>query len=153
MEIKRILKYTSEHYTLLLSADPQISMVETYLQKSRGFQMTDGESLVGVVVLTPINSKRIELKNIAINSKYQHRGLAQTLIKYVLHFARQSGFTEMVVGTGSTSFEQLYLYQKMGFRCFEIRTNFFSDNYAKPIIENGLRLRDMILLRRVIDND
>lgn len=153
MEIKRITKYSAEHYNLLLTADPDLQTVEGYLPKSIGFQLVDGDQVVGIVLLVPMNSKKIELKNIAVRPDYQHKGLAQKLIKNVLRYAKQHEFSEMIVGTGSASFEQLYLYQKMGFRCFAIRVDFFSDNYKKPIVENGLRLHDMILLRQKITND
>ena len=56
------------------------------------------------------------------------------------------------IGTGSTSFAQLYLYQKCGFRVVNIDRDFFVDNYDDPIIENKLILRDMIRLEKKINS-
>jgi hypothetical protein len=50
------------------------------------------------------------------------------------------------VGTGSTGVEQLYLYQKCGFRMTHIDRDFFVRHYSEPIVENGLVLRDMVRL-------
>lgn len=52
--------------------------------------------------------------------------------------------------TGTTSFGQLYLYQKCGFRVVGVDQNFFTIHYDKEITENGLVLKDMIRLRKVL---
>lgn len=148
MKIARIKKYEQAHFQLLLLADPNRHLIEQYLKSSFGFEMLEGENLIGLIVLTPIDQFKIELKNLAIDPKYQHQGYAQKLIQFVTEYAAQRNYHEMVVGTGTTSFVQLYLYQKMNFRCFAVKTDFFIDNYSKPIFENGLQLRDMLLLHK-----
>lgn len=148
MEISQITTFKNEHYELLSIADPNRKLVAHYLEHSVGFQMIEEGKLVGVLVLTPINQTQIELKNISIATKLQHQGKAQFFIQFALKYAKQKNYQEMLVGTGSTSFVQLYLYQKMGFRCFDVKTNFFTDNYADPIFENGLQLHDMLMLRQ-----
>lgn len=41
-------------------------------------------------------------------------------------------------------------YEKCGFVKFGIRRNFFLENYDHPIYEDGVRLVDMIVLRKVL---
>ncbi|WP_412988187.1 GNAT family N-acetyltransferase [Pediococcus siamensis] len=148
MKVQPIQEYTEAHYGLLSQADPNHDLIEDYVKQSYGFQLSDSHLLVGVLILTPEANQTIELKNIAIAEAYRHRGLAQHLIRFGIEFAKQHQYQEMLVGTGTTSFEQLYLYQKMNFRCYKIRPDFFTKNYADPIIENGLHLKDMIMLQQ-----
>lgn len=52
----------------------------------------------------------------------------------------------LVVGTGNSSFDQLALYQKCGFRMKGIIEDYFIEHYEEPIFENGIQCRDMIRL-------
>ena len=53
----------------------------------------------------------------------------------------------LVVGTGESP-ATLGFYKRCGFRPFGRRENFFIDHYDHPIVDGGVVLRDMILLRR-----
>ena len=53
----------------------------------------------------------------------------------------------IIVGTGDCGISQINFYEKNGFRKYDIRKNFFIDNFEKPIFENGIQLKDMILLK------
>ncbi|WP_396442469.1 GNAT family N-acetyltransferase [Limosilactobacillus panis] len=83
--------------------------------------------------------------------KFENRGLATFLLNFAKEYAHQHHYRKLIIGTGSTSFKQLYLYQKVGFRAVAIRSNFLTDNYRNPIFENHLRLRDMIVLKMNTD--
>lgn len=45
---------------------------------------------------------------------------------------------------------QLYLYQQQGFRVVRVDTDYFTRNYSQTILENGLVLRDRLVLERTI---
>src|SRR5690606_11155526 len=60
---------------------------------------------------------------------------------------RKQGFQELLIGTANSSFGQLALYQKTGFRIFEIRKDYFTQYYREPIYENGLQATDMLMLQ------
>ncbi|MEJ2356256.1 MAG: GNAT family N-acetyltransferase [candidate division WOR-3 bacterium] len=64
--------------------------------------------------------------------------------------AKEQGFKTMLIGTSNASFKQLYIYQKSGFEIYDIKENFIINNYPKPIYENGLLLKHMIMLRKTI---
>lgn len=70
------------------------------------------------------------------------------LLNYAIEKAKSSGYKKILIGTGNSSINQLYLYQKVGFRITSIKADFFTENYNKPIVENGIECRDMIILTK-----
>lgn len=146
LTIRPVTQLTAQHWQLLLLADPSRKLVQDYLQKGTVWEARkDGQS-VGIMVLDEIAPSRLEIKNIAVDPKFENQGIATALLHYALHFAKQRRYHRLQIGTGSTSFKQLYLYQKVGFRITGIRRDFFVKNYERPIYENGLWLQDMLVL-------
>ena len=145
MEIRMTNEITTEHYGLLLDADPSKELVDNYLQRGTLLEAKK-EKLVGVLVLLPTRPDTLEIVNLAVAVEYRGQGIAQQLIAYTLEMARKKGIKTVEVGTGSTGVEQLYLYQKCGFRMTHIDRDFFVRHYSEPIVENGLVLRDMVRL-------
>ena len=141
---------TSEHYGLLLEADPAIEYIENYLSNGLIFELKKQEQLVGVLVLQPqIDKKNLEIKNISVKESFQRQGLGTYLLTEAILYAKSLDYDNLYIGTGTTSFHQLALYQKMGFRFESIKKDCFS-HYPEPIYENGLRLYDMILLKKTL---
>ena len=68
------------------------------------------------------------------------------MIAEIKRIAKKLGTMNLEVGTGNSSFSQLALYQKCGFRISHIQSDFFT-SYAEPIIENGIHCVDMVYLR------
>ena len=141
---------TKEHYDLLLDADPSREAVSKYLQRSFCFETRRETDLVGVLILLPTRPETVEIVNIAISQTFQERGFGTQLVEYALQWASKNNYKIVEIGTGSTSFGQLYLYQKCGLRIVGVDSDFFIKNYNEPIFENKLRLRDMIRLRKHI---
>ena len=97
-----------------------------------------------------INKNRIELLDIAVRENKQGLGIGKKMLSHLFNYVKESGYTEIIVGTGNSSIGQIAFYQKAGFRMFEIDFNFFERNYSKNIYENGILCRDMIrFLKRV----
>lgn len=141
---------TEKHWQLYLRADPSERLIQKYLQTGFAFEIDDNREPIGVIILTPQSENELEIKNIAVAEGHENQGIATQLLKYARHFAKFHGYETLTIGTGSTSFKQLYLYQKLGFRITEVKKDFFVKNYSEPIYENGLHLQDMILLRQKI---
>jgi ribosomal protein S18 acetylase RimI-like enzyme len=133
-------------WELVLLADPSRSVVEGYLSNSVVLLCFDGDEILGVVVVTPLSHSSWEIKNLAVSPCHQGKGIGRALIRAALVFCRGQGCSEMWIGTGNSSLGQLALYQKMGFRMVEILRDFFVQNYADEIVENGIRSRDMVRL-------
>lgn len=135
-------------YNLLLIADPSKSNIDKYLSDSIVYMADFKGQTVGCYVLCNAGGEITEIKNIAVDEKFQGKGLGTFLLHDAIKRAKWSGFKKIIIGTGNSSIGQLYLYQKVGFRITDIKADFFKTNYNQPIIENGIECRDMILLTR-----
>lgn len=135
--------------SLLLSADPDRSVVIDYLNDSTMLVATARDVTIGVAVLVvdqpPEDRNKFELKNIAVHEDYQGRGIAKNLIAAVKDQVKSLGGEGLYVGTGNSSLSQIALYQKCGFRMESIEKDFFA-NYPESIYENGLRCLDKLVL-------
>lgn len=150
--IELVTTVTPEHWDLLLSADPSKKLVQNYLQSGMLFARSKDGHPIAVMVLQELTSDKLEIKNIAVDPRLENHGIATRLLQDAVHFAKVHHYQQLQIGTGSTSFKQLYLYQKIGFRVTEIKKNFFVKNYGQPIHENGLLLRDMLVLTLAISD-
>ncbi len=136
---------STELMDLLLKADPDKEAVLSYIRNSEVIVSKDNEKFAGVAVL--IKSKDVyEIKNISVHDDYRGKGIAKAMINEAMRLAKKSGAKVIEVGTGNSSLSQLEFYQKCGFRMYKIVPGYFED-YPEPIVENGIRCLDMVLLR------
>ena len=56
----------------------------------------------------------------------------------------------IIVGTGDAGFKQINFYKKNGYSQYAAKKNFFLDNFSEPIFEDGIMLKDMIMLKKEI---
>lgn len=141
---------TPAHYQLLLTADPEKAVIDSYLSRSFCYQATQDERLVGVVILLPTRTRILEIVNLAVAEDWQDQGIGGQLLTFAETFARQNNYLSLEVGTGTTSFGPLRLYQKFGFRVTGVDRDFFTRHYSHEIKENGLLLKDMLRLEKVL---
>ena len=146
-----VTQLTSEHFDLLLEADPSKELVENYFNRSMTFEVLKDSELVGIIVLIETRPDSIEIVNISVHENHQNKGYGQEILRFAIQYAKENGFVVLDIGTGSTSFSQLYLYQKMGFRMVGIDKDFFVHHYNEEIIENGLVLKDMVRLQLLLN--
>lgn len=130
---------------LLLLADPSEEKIRSYLHQSGCFVASLGAMVIGACLVQPLGPTSHEIMSIAVHPDHQKSGTGTLLLKWVIDFYRRSGAQQLEVGTGSFGY-QLAFYQRQGFRVTGIERNFFIDNYNKPIIEDGIRLYDMLRL-------
>lgn len=107
-----------------------------------------GDETIGVMVLNEVNPSTIEIKNIAIKESKQSLGYGKSLLRYADKISREQGYEYLVIGTGNSSIGQLALYQKEGFEMKRIEIDFFLNNYSKPIFENGIQCKHMVILEK-----
>lgn len=134
-------------YDLLLLADETKEAIDRYIFESEIYVLEQEKQMIAVYVLQPLNRDEIEIKNIAVSKDHQGKGIGKYLLKDAKERARVRGFQFILIGTADVPTKQLYLYQKEGFEIFSKKKNFFMDHYPEPIYENGVRLKDMIMLR------
>lgn len=137
----------ADHYKLLLDADPSRFLVDCYLKEGLLFEVIADNQCIATLVLVSLPHSILEIKNLSVHPLHRKKGVAQSILSFTIDYAKQHHFKGIEIGTGSTSFEQLYLYQKMGFRVSSIEKDFFTRYYKEPIIENKLVLKDMIRLQ------
>lgn len=134
---------------LLLLADETVAAINKYLYISDVYVAKEvlSEHVIAVFVLQKLNSKEIEIKNIAVDEVYQGRGIGSFLIEKIKQIALEEGMKILCVGTPDSATRQLNFYLRNGFRKAGVRKNFFTENYLEPIYENGILLRDMVMLQ------
>ena len=135
-------------YDLLMLADPFKEMIDAYLKHSKIFVAMLNVNVIGVFVLFPLSDTSAEIKNIAVKSEFQGKGVGKLLLDYAIEMARKDNYKSICIGTANSSVGQLYLYQKKGFEITGIIKDFFMKHYPKPIYENGIQSKHMIMLTR-----
>jgi len=134
-------------FHLLLLADPSKAAIDKYIHESTIYVAAVEQTIVGVLVLYPVSEQVIEIKNIAVDENYQRRGIGKQMLQKAVSTAIDNKYETIIIGTGNSSIHQLFLYQQQGFELYDIRFNFFTDNYPEPIFEDGIQCRHMLMLR------
>lgn len=133
-------------YELLLLADETTEAIDQYIFNCDIYVLHDGERNIAVMALYKNSNTELEIKNIAVTESYRNKGIGSILINKAKEIALDKLYQKLTVGTSDTGFQQIRFYEKNGFLKTGIRKNFFIENYPEPIYENGLQMRDMVLL-------
>ena len=139
-------------YSLLLLADETKEAIDKYIYDSKLFYAYTelNPTPIGIIALYQVSSSVLEIKNIAIDNQEQNKGYGKQLIDFSIQYATENLYKELIVGTGDTSTQSMNFYLKNGFQPYNIRPNFFLENYPFPIYENGKQMQHMILFKRII---
>lgn len=148
LHIEQIKENSDIPFDLLELADPSRRQINEYLNTGTCFVAKLDSKVIGVLVLHPIDSTSIEVKNIAVDEREQGKGFGKALLRYSELASRELGFDKLVIGTGNSSLDQLALYQKAGFEMREIQKDFFIKHYSEPIFENGIQCKHMVILQK-----
>jgi len=143
MRIEKITDNKKRHLSLLLLADEQEDMIDKYLEDGDMYALYD-DDLKTVCVVAAIDEETCELKNIATYPKYQGKGYARALIRYISDLYKDN-YKTMLVGTGKVP-SVLSFYESCGFEKSHRIKDFFTDNYDHPMFEEGVQLIDMVYL-------
>ncbi|WP_250252923.1 GNAT family N-acetyltransferase [Chryseobacterium sp. Marseille-Q3244] len=142
----KIAKDSEIPYELLLLADETVEAINQYIFKCDIYLLHDGTENIAVMALYKNSDTELEIKNIAVIESYRSNGIGSILINKAKEIARESRYEILSVGTSDTGFQQIRFYERNGFKKAGIRKDFFIKNYPFPIYENGLQMRDMIIL-------
>lgn len=135
-----------KYLPLLLIADEQESRIEEYIDKISMFVLADGGVKAEISVCD--NCGVPEIKSLAVLPDFRKKGYGRKLIEFVCQKYKKD-FSAVQVGTGDSPLTVPF-YQKCGFVKSHVVKNFFIDNYDHPIIEDGVRLVDMIYLKKTL---
>lgn len=145
MRFKEIIKNKTKYSDLLFEADEQISMIEKYLYKGRMYALYDG-GLKAVCVVQDMGRGVLEIKNLAVCAGSRNKGYGKAFLAFIQRIYAGE-FAVLQVGTGEPTVK---FYEKCGFEKSHVVKNFFTDNYDHTIIDCGVRLTDMIYLKKRI---
>lgn len=148
MLIKKVEGSRQMFKDLLLLADPDIHIVNSYMDKGDLFSVYDGQ-LVSSALVLDINSDVCELKNIATYPDHQKKGYARALIDYISNYYK-SIYSTMIVGTANSSFNNIAFYESCGFKYYRTIDNFFLDNYTEKIFEDEIQCIDMLYFKKAL---
>lgn len=145
MEIKQVTGDKKQYLELLLLADPSEDMINKYLEQGEMFAMTENGVVICIAVVLPLSDSVCELKNIAVESRFQRSWKGSEMIRFLL--AHYGGwFDKMIVGTARDGGR---FYEKNGFVYSHTVKNFFKDNYDEPVLdENGEEYTDMFYYKK-----
>ena len=72
---------TSAQNDLLLTADPNQSLIDGYLIAGTAFAASDSRGLIGVLVLLPRANQVLEVANLAVTPSRQRQGYGKALLE------------------------------------------------------------------------
>ena len=147
MKIRKENENKKQFISLLLLADEQESMVDLYLEKSTMYVLEDN-NVKAECVVTDEGNGILEIKNIAVDPKFQGKGYGKALIDFLANNYADE-YSVLQVGTGDSPLT-IPFYERCGFVRSHNVPNFFTDNYDHPIYEGGVQLIDMVYLQRHI---
>lgn len=133
---------------LLLLGDEQESMIDRYLEEGALYIWKEGEETAGVCVVTDQGNGVLELKNIAVDPRFQRRGIGRAMIEALAKRHRGS-YRVLLAGTGEAP-STLGFYQHCGFT-YSHRVKDFFLQYDHPIVEEGVQLKDMVYFQRTLE--
>ncbi|MBC2258317.1 GNAT family N-acetyltransferase [Listeria booriae] len=132
-------------YELLYLADPDKDMIDCYFFQSDVFLLKINEDIVGVVCIQS-QEKTAEIMNIAITPTYQGARYGTNLMNCAIKHVKKLHKDTLLVKTANSSIQALTFYKKNGFKISKIVSNYFVENYAQPIWEDGIQAQDQIIL-------
>lgn len=150
MKFVPVYENKKQYLDLLLLADEQESMVDTYLEKGEMYLCLDPD-VVGECVVVDLGDGVFEIKNFATDPSVHGMGYGRALIEFVMDHYKGRGKL-MLVGTGDSPLT-LPFYKKCGFAEHHRVKNFYTDNYDHPIFEAGIQLVDMVYLSRDLEEE
>jgi len=146
LKLRLLPTYEELPYELLLLADETVEAIDQYVHQSDVYTAEMDDETIGVVCLYQVDAHTVEIKNMAIAEGYRGRGYGSLLLDSIKDITRKE-YATLMVGTADAGIRQIAFYEKNGFRKFAVKKNFFIDQYEAPIYENGVQLKDMVMLK------
>jgi GNAT superfamily N-acetyltransferase len=123
--------------------------LDSYIDAGRVLVAADGEAVVGQLQLV-----EAEIKNMAVLTERQGRGVGRALVAAAIDIARREGRSTLTVATAAADIGNLRFYQRLGFRMSAIERDAFTEatGYAPGLRIDGIELRDRVWLNLDLGN-
>ncbi|HKP87218.1 MAG TPA: GNAT family N-acetyltransferase [Blastocatellia bacterium] len=134
-------------FPLLLLAEPSESALRWSLANISDtvYEIRLAGEVVGAATMR-WQAEPSEIVELAVAPDRQGRGIGKQIVGWLIDEARRRGKQQMIVGTANSSIDNIVFYQRCGFRMDHVRKDYFW-YYDEPIIEDGIRVRDMLVFR------
>ena len=140
MNIIEVKENRDEYINLLLEADPEIDVVNKYINDGDMYVVKLDGQVLAEILITKVDEETCELKNIATLPESRGQGLAKLLINYVFNIYKEK-YKRMIVGTTEN---MIPFYVLNGFtKYYKTVKNFFVDNYKEEIWDGDFHCIDM----------
>lgn len=143
--LSKIPKHSPIPYELLLLADENVKSIDKYIFDCVIYAVIDNEQTIGVCAIHETNIDTIEIKNLAILEKHRNCGIGSRCIQMI---EEKYALKNVFVATGDGSVDALRFYKRNGFKEYAVNKDYFLKNYDNPIVENGILLKDQIVLKK-----
>lgn len=80
------------------------------------FIIYDGDCAIATGGLKPLNKQTAELARMYTNDNYRGQGLAKTIIKEIIKYAKEKGYKKLILDTWKDSVSAQKLYISLGFK-------------------------------------
>ena len=95
-----------------------LKFLDMYREKEMGYLhigCVEGldDSLVGGLMLAPLNDEEIRMMQVAVDTKYQREGIGREMVKYAEARAKEAGYSRIVM---HSMLSVVHFYEKMGYR-------------------------------------
>jgi len=150
MEIICVRKNKKDYLPLLLLADEQEDMIDRYLERGDMYVLEEEGKAIASIVVTDAGGGMLEIKNLAVVPEVQRRGCGRMMIDFAADRYR-GRYQTLIVGTGDSPLTVPF-YERCGFVRSHVVKDFFTEHYDHPIMEDGVMLKDMIYLKRAIED-
>lgn len=145
MRIRREINDKGKYLPLLFLGDEQEELILGYLDRGELFVLEEKGEALAVCVVTEEGPGLYEVQNIAVDVRYQRRGLGRMLMEFL--WEHYPDMVTLRLGTGDSP-STLGFYRALGFREVDRDQGYFLRHYDHPIYEDGQLLTDRILLEK-----
>ena len=102
--------------------------------------------VIGCAAVLRRERSACELKNISVVPYYQHQGYGTRIMEILFDLYRRA-FKVMYADTGDSPFT-IPFYKKLGFFEESRIPNYFVQHYPRPIVEGGVTLCELVMLKK-----
>lgn len=132
------------YLSLLLAGDESEAMIDQYIYDGTLYVGFLDKVPIAVCAVVNVDAETVEVKNLAVDVNYRKCGFGRRMLMHIEH---EHLGKRIILGTGETP-STLRFYKSCGYVYSHRIPDFFVVNYPKPIIEEGVTLRDMIYLAK-----
>ena len=149
LRLHKLQKRETIPFNLLLLADEEEDAIRKYIYDAAIYTLYCEEQLdpIAIVALLRVSESEIEIKNIGVLESFRNMGIGSLLLDRVKEIAHKENYREIIVGTADSGIDQIRFYERTGFVKYAIKKNYFIDNYTQPIFDDGVLLKDMVMLK------